>query len=186
MLDIIFLVAIVAGVLLGVLRGFVKQIFVLAGVLVVSVGTSYLSPVVARWLENSIQSDTVRSLVAMGATFILVSILYAVVTAIISHVISKTPGLGMINRILGAVFAVVVVYLSFGFVTAVVVETPQDMLPSLKSFFGNSWVVNNIYGGAESPERNFFGHWLVQVLIEKIQALAPDLTPSLQAMTFAV
>ena len=176
MLDIIFLVAIVAGVLLGVLRGFVKQIFVLAGVLVVSVGTSYLSPVVARWLENSIQSDTVRSLVAMILTFVLVAVVYAVVTAIISRIVNKTPVLGKVNRILGAVFAVVVVYLSFGFVTAVVMETPQDMLPSLKKFFGNSWVVKNIYGGAESPQRNFFGHWLIQVVIEKIQSIAPDLS----------
>lgn len=174
-LDYIYLIALGGGIVLGLWRGLVKQIFVLAGVFVIAVGTSYISPLPARWLENAISSDATRNIVAVALTFVVLTIVYSVVTALISRLINKTPGLGKANRILGAVFAVAVVYLGFGFITALVVQTSEEFLPSLKTVFGNSWIVNTIYGGAESPERNFFGNWLLKVLIDKITSLAPDL-----------
>lgn len=174
-LDYIYLIALGAGIILGLWRGLVKQIFVLAGVVVIAVGTSYLSPLPTKWLQNAISSDTTRSIVGVAITFVVLTIVYSVVTTLISRLINKTPGLGKANRILGAVFAFAVVYLAFGFVTALVVQTSPDVMPSLKTVFGKSWIVSNIYGGAESPERNFFGNWLLKTLIEKIQSLAPDL-----------
>ena len=175
-LDIIFFIALAAGIVLGLLRGLLKQIFALVGVVLIAIGTSYASPIASKMLQNIIESETTRSIVAVIATFIVLSIVYAVVTTVISHVINKTPVLGRLNRILGAAFAVIVVYLVFGFVTALVVETSSDFLAALKGIFDKSWVVTNIYGGAESPERNFFGHWLLRVLVEKIQSLAPEET----------
>ena len=172
-LDIIYAAAIVIAMLVGFWRGLVKQIFVLAGVVIIAIGTSYLSPVVAGWLSGAIESDATCTIVAILITLVVLSVVYAIITSFISRLINKTPGLGKVNRILGAVFAFAVVYLGFGFITAVVMETSPDVLPSIKTFFGDSWVVNNIYGGAENPERNFFGDWLLRTLLEKIQSLVP-------------
>ena len=173
-LDYIYLIALGAGILLGFWKGFIKQIFALAGVLIITVGTTYISPLPAHWLEGVITSDTTRNIVAMALTFVVLAIGYGIVTRLISRLVNKTPGLGKVNRILGAVFAVAVVYLSFGFVTALVVETSQEFLPSVKKIFEESWIVNVVYGGTASPGRNFFGHWLFRVLVEKISSLAPD------------
>lgn len=175
-LDYIYLILLACGILLGLWRGLVKQIFSLLGVFVVAIGTAYISPLPAKWLEGAIESDATRNIVALVITLVVLSIVYGVVTGLICKFINKTPGLGKLNRILGMVFAVAVVYLGFGFITALVVQTAEDFLPTLKGVFNDSWIVNNIYGGTESPERNFFGNWLLKTMLEKIQSLAPTLT----------
>ena len=174
LLDYIYLIALGVGIFLGLWRGFIKQIFALGGVLVIAVGTTYLAPVTAKVL-GVIQTDVTRNIVAMVVTLLVLSMVYGVITRLISRLVNKTPVLGKVNRILGAVFAVAVVYLGFGFVTALIVETSQEFLPSVKAIFEQSWIVRVVYGGAANPQRNFFGHWLLRVMVEKIASLAPDL-----------
>lgn len=176
-LDYIFLGCTAVGLILGIWKGFLKQVLAIVGVVVVAIGTTYLAPLPEKWLQGVIETDGTRTIVALAATFVVLSIIYAIISRIISKIVNKIPILGWLNRILGAVFSVAVVYMVFSIVVSLILgNTDETFLPKIKELlaepFKESWIVQNIYGGTEHPEKNFFGNWLMNVLLEKIQSLA--------------
>ncbi len=178
LLDFIFLGALALGLVLGIWKGFIKQVFALAGVFVVAIGTTYLAPYPNNWLASVIESEATRSIVAIAITFVVLAIVYGVITGFIGKLVNKIPILGWLNRLLGAVFSVAVVYLIFSVIVSLFVGTSDEFLAGLKGLlqesFDTSWIVNNIYGGKANPERNFFGNWLLQEISEKISSLLPS------------
>ncbi len=169
--DYIVLGCMAVALVVGILKGFLKQIFAVVGVFVVAIGTSYLSPYPEQWLASVIENDSTRSLVALIATFIVLALVYGMVTALISKLVNKVHVLGTVNRILGAVLAVAVVYLVFAVIIGFLLGTSETFLPNIKKLahdaFAESWVANNIY------KNNFFGDWLVQLLGEKTPSVLP-------------
>lgn len=176
-LDFVFLGALALGLILGICRGLIGQVFALVGVFVIAIGTSYLSPLVDGLLSSVIEADGVRSIVAIIATFVVLAIVYGIITKLVGKLVNKIPILGWLNRLLGAIFAVVVVYLVFSVIVSLMLGTADDFLKGTKGLllehFENSWIVNNIYGGRENPNANFFGNWLLKILQERISTLIP-------------
>lgn len=178
LLDYIFLGAIAIGLFLGIWKGFIKQIFALAGVFVIAIGTTYLAPYPNAWLTPVIESETTCTIVAIGITFVVLAVVYGVITGLIGKLVNKIPILGWLNRLLGALFSIAVVYIIFSVLVTLIIGTSDEFLAGLKGLlkepFESSWIVNNIYGGTANPEKNFFGNWLLQVISEKISALLPQ------------
>lgn len=171
-LDYIILGCLVLGLVIGFWKGFIGQIFAIAGIFLVGLGTSLLSPYPDKWLAGLIKSDTVRHLVAIIVTLVVLGIIYAILSKFISKLVNKIPVLGWLNRLLGAIFSVAVVYMVFGVVVAIVMRATQGAIANLQSHFIKSWFVNKIYGGLDF-DKNFFGNWLVNLFVEKISSLLP-------------
>ena len=170
-LDYIFIGCAAVAVAVGAWKGLLKQLFALVGIFVVAVGTTYLAPYPAQWLSSVIEGDGLRSIVAMIITFVVLALAYGIVTAIISKIVNKGKVLGALNRVLGAVLAVGVVYLVFAVLCSLLLDTADDFLPRIKGLmqqsFRESWVMQNVYAN------NFFGNWLLGVLAEKIPSIVP-------------
>lgn len=170
-LDYIFIGCAAVAVAVGAWKGLLKQLFALVGIFVVAVGTTYLAPHPAQWLSSVIEGDGLRSIVAMIITFVVLALAYGIVTAIISKIVNKGKVLGALNRVLGAVLAVGVVYLVFAVLCSLLLDTADDFLPRIKGLlqqsFRESWVMQNVYAN------NFFGNWLLGVLAEKIPSIVP-------------
>lgn len=177
-LDYIWLIAVAAGLIFGMVRGFLKIAFAFIGVVVISVATSYLSPYADKWLASAIVSDGTRALVAMLATFVVLSIVYGLVTKLINKLINKISILGWINRLLGAVVGVLMVYVVFSILTSLAFSTSDGLLAQLagvlKPSFAESWVITNIYGGEANPDKNFFGQWLLENFVKIIEQYIPN------------
>jgi len=173
-LDYVILGCLALGLILGTWKGFLGQIFAIAGIFLVGLGTSVLSPYPDKWLAGVISSDTIRHLVSILVTFAVLAIVYAILTKLLSKLVNKIPILGWLNRLLGALFSVAVVYMVFGVIVAIVLRATQGFVADLQPHFVNSWFVNHIYGGLENPDRNFFGNWLVNLFVEKVSALMPS------------
>lgn len=172
-IDYIFLASLALGLFLGLWKGFLKQVFAIVGVFVIGLLTSVVSPYPDKWLHNAIKSDGTRHLVAVLITFVVLTIIYAIVTKLISKAVNKIPILGWLNRLLGAIFSVVVVYMVYAVLIAIVLRANSGLMVKLQGHFAKSWIVNHIYGGTAHTGRNFFGNWLVDLFVKKISALLP-------------
>lgn len=177
-LDYLWLILFAAGLIFGAVRGFLKIVFALVGVIVVAVATSYLSPYADKWLSSLITTDGTRALVSMIATFLVLSVLYGLITKLISKLVNKITVLGWINRLLGAFCGAATVYVVFSLIASLVFGTSDGLFNKLaellKQPFEESWIITNIYGGAENPEKNFFGHWLLENFLKLVQQYVPE------------
>ncbi len=177
-LDYLWLILLAAGLIFGAVRGFLKIIFALVGVVVVAVATSYLSPYVDKWLSSVISTSGTRAIIAMVATFFALSVVYGLITKIISKLVNRISVLGWINRLLGAFCGAATVYIVFSLITSLVFGTSSGLLTKfaelLQQPFEESWIITNIYGGAENPEKNFFGHWLLENFLKLVQQYVPE------------
>ena len=169
-LDYVILASIIAGLIWGIWKGFFQQIFALLGIVVVGWGTSALAPFPTKWLSGVITSDFWCGLVAMLLTGLVLSAIYGIIAKIISKQINKIKFLGWLNRLLGALLSIAVVYVIYAAVIATVLNVPFGFFAKLQTHFSNSWFVNHIYGGVESG-KNFFGNWLVKTFMRQINAL---------------
>ena len=169
-LDYVIIVFLVGSIIIGFVKGLFKQIFALLGIVLIGIGTSALSPYPNKWLAGVIESDLWRGIVAMLITFAVLSLIYGLVTKLISKGINKIPVIGWLNRLLGAVFAIGVAYLALAVVIALVLNIPFGFMDKVQDHFAKSWFVNHVYGGLESG-KNFFGNWLVKLFMNQIGKL---------------
>lgn len=169
-LDYVILVALLLGIFLGFKKGLFKQIFALLGIVVISMGTSALSPYPNKWLSGVMPSDFWRGIVSMVITFIVLSVIYGIITKLISKLINKIPVIGWLNRLLGALFSIAVVYMIFAVIIALALNIPFGFMEKVQDHFARSWIVRHIYGGLESG-KNFFGNWLVKLFMKQIGKL---------------
>ncbi len=154
--DYIVLGCMAVALVVGILKGFLKQIFAVVGVFVVAIGTSYLSPYPEQWLASVIENDSTRSLVALIATFIVLALVYGMVTALISKLVNKVHVLGTVNRILGAVLAVAVVYLLFFVIIGLFLCEAGTFPPHIQKPSHDPFSASCV--GKTQLQKNIFGH----------------------------
>lgn len=171
-LDYVIIASFVIGLVLGLWKGFFRQVFAIAGIFIIGMCTSLLSPYPDKWLAGVISSDTWRHLIAIIATFAVLSAIYGIIIKLLSKVINKIPIIGWLNRLLGAVVSVAVVYLIFAVLVAIVVKVTGGFLTKLQPHFLKSWFVRHLYGGTDTS-KNFFGNWLFNMFTNKIASLLP-------------
>ena len=170
-LDYIILATVAAGLIFGIIKGFLKLLFSAIGVLVVTVGSGALSPVVQGWFEKAIENVNTRALVSMIISAVGILLVYVIVAHIIIKLITKNKAINVVNRLFGGLIGVVIVYLIWSVVVALFMSTSQEFMPKIKVTIGaefyDSWIVAHIY------KNNFFGNWVIRDLALKLLPTVP-------------
>ena len=171
-LDYIILALLAVSMIIGFVKGFIKQVLTVAGIIVVALLTATVSPWVQSWFTGVIESEGTRAAVAMFATVILLAVGYGVLAWLVTKLLKRIRIIKVLDRVLGGVMGIAVVYLVFAVVFALFTQTGEGFLPKLKEWLGesiqNSWFNNHIYN------HNFFGDWVINGIAEKlIQSFKP-------------
>ena len=173
--DYVILGVAVLALVFGLVKGLLKQIFSMVGVFVYTIGTAKFSPTVQEWLGTQdwavelFADESTRALVALIATFIIIVILYKIVTVIIKKAITDISLFGFADKILGGVLGVGCVYIVLATVVALVYNTSPTFLAGIKAMLQpileNSVIINLIF------QENPYGEWIVAMLVEQLPFL---------------
>lgn len=178
--DWIFIAALAAGLVLGLIKGFLKPLLSVIGIVVIAFGTSLLSPVVAGWTLNAEMSDSIRSLVSVLITVVLLTVIWGVVSFIIRKIFTRTSALGVVNRLIGATLGIAIVYLAFAVIIAWITG-PMGDIAGIREKFGAdvsaSWIAQHLYA------KNPFGMLVVDKMAEKLLEILQNSTGSPDAVT---
>lgn len=101
--DYIVLAIVGASALLGLLRGFVKELLSLVAYAAAFVAAIWWGPKVSVWLTAYIENDLLRTAAAYAAVFIVVLLLVGLVNLTLGALIDKT-GLTPADHGMGAIF----------------------------------------------------------------------------------
>ncbi|MCM1395852.1 MAG: CvpA family protein [Corallococcus sp.] len=173
-LDYIIIAAFVLSLVLGALKGLLKQIFAIAGFFIVVFGSAALAPYVQNWFSGLLDNESTRMLIAMILSAVLLGVATAVVSLLVRKIATRNKTVGVLNRILGGAVSLVIAYFAVSVVIELVLHTGEGFLPATKaavgSAFEESWIVNHLY------KTNFFGRLIVdgiaQQLLEKLRPVA--------------
>ncbi|MYJ56008.1 MAG: CvpA family protein [Rhodothermaceae bacterium] len=116
-LDIVILLVLGVGLLVGARRGFVRQVFGLVGLLIaIALGYSFMEGV-GGWLENRVGLPVEYSpLAGFGLVFLGAQLFFMIITRGVDRFIRNIVFIGTINRILGGAFGVVTACLALSLV----------------------------------------------------------------------
>ena len=174
-LDYIIITCAVVSLLLGLIKGFLKPIFNLAGFFVVLYAGGAFSSILFPLLANIIPDEGTCSIASAVASMLLVWLIYFLISSFILKLISKIKILGAANRISGGVLGLAMVYIVVAVVTAFM-QNDSALFASLREqhaeAFNQSWIVQNIY--ASNP----IGEGLVNSAFQElIRLLEESLIP---------
>ena len=105
-IDWSVLAIVLASLILGVMRGMVLEFFSLLGWVVAFWLAKSFSVMGALWLMPFISSETIRLMVSFGLFFVVGLILTGLVGYLLNALVTSV-GLGVFNRILGALFGLI-------------------------------------------------------------------------------
>ena len=166
--DWIFIVALGLGLVLGLIKGFLKPLLSAIGFVVIAFGASLFAPVVQGWLMGIEMNEDLRPLLALVIAIVGLVIVWVLVSLILRKIITRRKGVGILNRIIGAVLGVLIVYLVFAVLVAFIVGPLGGLMPFITNKLGPeveaSWVRAHIY----TDNGNFFGNWIIGRMAEKI------------------
>ena len=101
--DIVVLAVSGISVLLGVIRGLVREVLALAAWVVSFLAANLAAPEVAHWMPEAMASEEIRLLIGFVGVFAVMLVGLSVVAILVSKLV-KIAGLGMTDRVLGGVF----------------------------------------------------------------------------------
>lgn len=161
-LDYIIIAVIAIGLIVGLIKGFIKQFLTLLGIVVVAVGTAYLSRFPQTWLSGLIANETVLLVVSFLATIIVLSLVYSLLAFFIRKAFKSVKIINFLDRILGMLAGMVMGYAIMAIVIALFQNTGEDFLAFARPFFdeqlSQSVLVNYVF----TP--NVFGDWIMEVI----------------------
>ena len=182
-LDYIIFAFLAISLITGFVKGFIKQLLTVVGVIVVPTLTATATPYVQTWLGGIEQLANISAPLAMFATLILVALIYAFVAWLIGKILRKIKIIKALDKILGGLMGIVVTYLVFAVFFGLFTYTKPEFLPTIRGWLGDSletsWFGANIYGN------NFFGQWVIEGIWEKlIDSLQPSTEALIQRFAF--
>jgi membrane protein required for colicin V production len=101
--DWFLLGALVISILIGVLRGFTREVLGLASWIVAVIAALVLAPSAGPYLESHVATPSLRIASSYALVFFAVLVLGAIVTGIVSMLVRKSP-LSGVDRMVGAGF----------------------------------------------------------------------------------
>jgi membrane protein required for colicin V production len=102
-LDYAVLVVLLASVLWGVWRGFVREVISLAAWVLAFLGANLFAGPLGELLPKALSTPEIRVLIAFIAVFIVILAICALLARLLSRLV-KVAGLGELDRTLGGVF----------------------------------------------------------------------------------
>ena len=178
-LDYVIFAMLAISLIVGLIKGFIKQILTVVGVIVVPTLTATATPYMQTWLGGFEQLANISAPLAMFATLVIVALVYALVAWLIGKLLKKIKIIKALDKILGGLMGIVVVYLVFAVFFGVFSYTNEEFLPTIRGWLGDSletsWFGTNIYSN------NFFGEWVILGIWQK---LIDSLQPSAEALAW--
>jgi len=102
-LDYAVLVVLLASVLWGIWRGFMREVISVAAWVLAFLGANLFAGPLGELLPNALPTPEIRVLVAFIAVFIAILAICALLARLLSKLV-KVAGLGELDRTLGGVF----------------------------------------------------------------------------------
>ena len=165
-LDYVILAILAISMIVGFTKGLLKQLLTVAGIIVVALLTATVAPIVQSWLVNVIPSEGTRAAVAMFAAVILLAVAYGVLAWLLGKILKKVKLIKALDKILGGVMGIAVVYLVFAVIFALFLDTGDGFLPTLKGWLKGS--IENSWFNAHIYNKNFFGDWVINGIAQKL------------------
>lgn len=180
--DWIFIAALVLGLVMGLIKGFLKPLLSAIGFIIIAFGSSLLAPTVQGWMMGIEMREEIRPLLAIIFSVIGLAIIWILVSLVLRKIITARKGMGIVNRLIGAVLGLIMVYLIFAVIVAFIVGPLGGLLPFITDKFGPeveaSWVRNHIY----TDNGNFFGNWIIGDMARKIVEIIEGQNPEALAL----
>ncbi len=152
--DIACIVIIGLSIMFGVLKGFVLQIFKVAGIIGAIFLIKYMRPDIEAWLVNALGIESkVASFLVVPSVFFGVFVIVSIFTYIVRTSLKKAR-FGSADRILGLVLGAVKGAVICGAVFFALVQYPGASIKKSLSdhrVFINSWGANRLVEFAEKP-----------------------------------
>ena len=171
-IDYVIIGIAVIGLIIGLIRGLIEQLLTLLGIVAIAVGTSYLFRFPAQWLSGVIPNETVTAIVAIVLTVIVLAVIYGVIASLVKKPFKSIKFLKAIDKILGGVVSVAVVYMLVALLVEALTRTDIAFLAKMNEMLApqmeNSVIVNSVYSN------NFFGKWIFDVISNGIAQFAPQ------------
>ncbi len=158
-LDIIVLAVIGISILLGVIKGLVREVLSLAAWVMAFLAANLAAPEAAQLLPQGMASEEIRLLAGFAVVFVLVLIGLSVLAMMASKLI-KIVGLGMADRVLGGVF---------GLVRGALVVTILVLLAGLTSLPRQPVWRNAVLGATLEASAGYVKTWLPAELSKRIK-----------------
>lgn len=171
-IDYVILGIAVIGLIIGLVRGFIEQLLALLGIVAIAVGTSYLFKFPQQWLAGVITDEKIASIVAIVLTAIVLAIVYGVIAFFVKKPFKSIKIMKTIDRILGGVLGLAVVYALFAIFIEALTRTDIEFMAKVNEMVAphmeSSLIVNTVYSN------NFFGKWIFDVISAGIQQVFPS------------
>lgn len=171
-IDFVIIAIAVIGLVIGIVRGFIGQLLALLGIVVVAVGTSYLFKFPMQWLSGIIPNEKVLSIVSIVLTAIVILVVYCVIAHFVKKPFKTIKVMKTIDRLLGGVLAVAVVYALLAIFVEALTRTDIEFMAKINELVApqmeNSVIVNTVYSN------NFFGKWIFDVISNAITQIFPQ------------
>lgn len=111
--DTVIIIAVLASVFVGFLRGIVRESFSIATLLLAIWASLHLGPYASGWLGGTIQSTDVQLWAGRGIIFVLILAVGALIGWLLSKII-RMSGLSGVDRSLGGFFGLIRAVLLIG------------------------------------------------------------------------
>lgn len=170
-IDYVIIGIAVIGLIIGLVRGLIEQLLTLLGIVAVAVGTSYLFRFPVQWLSGIIPNEKVTAIVSIIITAIVLAVIYGVIASLVKKPFKKVKVLKSVDKILGGVLGVAIVYALVALFVAAMSNEGVTFFAKLRELLSaqleNSVIINMVYGN------NFFGDWILNVIISGLQQIMP-------------
>lgn len=156
--DWFLLAALIVSILIGVLRGFTREVLGLLSWILAIIAALLLAPQTVGWLEPHIATPSIRIAASYALVFFGVLVLGAIVTSIVSMLVRKSP-LSGVDRMVGGGFG-----LLRGVVIALGVVWLVGMTPARQDpWWGQSALIPRLEGVARTFDRLLPANWRQQL-----------------------
>lgn len=166
-IDYIFMGAVLIALIVGLIKGFLSRLITLGGLILGFVVAGQFSTVVSGWMVSLIETESTRNLVAYIVCIIVTFIIVFIIGKLLQKLVKSIKLFSVIDRLLGAVLSVGIVYVVFAFIVAVVtIETEstlvQYVLTSLQTLIPDTSLIYTVYGD------NAVGSWLMSLIFPAV------------------
>jgi membrane protein required for colicin V production len=157
--DWFLLAALIVSVLIGVLRGFTREVLGLLSWILAIIAALAFAPHTVGWLEPHIATPSIRIAASYALVFFGVLVLGAIVTGIVSMLVRKSP-LSSVDRMVGGGFG-----LLRGVVIALGMVWLVGMTPARQDpWWGQSALIPRLEGVARTFDRWLPDTWRQQLV----------------------
>ena len=153
-MDWVLVSALLISILIGVIRGFTREVLGLASWLVALAAALILAPAVAPMLEGKISVPSLRIAASYAIVFVVGLVIGGIVTAIVSSLVRKSP-LSGVDRMVGGGFGAV-----RGVLIAVMMVWLVGMTPARQDpWWGQSLFVGRLEWLAQAFDKAMPADW---------------------------